>query len=358
MSCGACGADRGLSRIGRAGRICARRLPLAGRTVIERQARLAAARRRRPGHRPRRAAAGGADRRARAAAPRSRARPDRPQRRGGGRSGRPVRPAAAGRRRRVVARGPASPGSPTASDAAVLTVPDGGYGELYERIDAESRWAGARRDRRRDAARDRGDAARLGPAIDPASPHPPGRRAPRRRRGRGRDPRPRRGSRPRSSAGSSPAPTASARQLGRTGCSRRSSASSPRLLMSGGSRPALIGLAAALLTAPGRGLLLARLVLDRPRSSCSSRPRSTASPRGWPRLRMQDGVRQSWWSLSAAALRRRRARPASAYGLAAAHGWGMILLAVDHARLPGRACGRDRGAEDARRVSCSPSARA
>ena len=62
-------------------------------------------------------------------------------------------------------------------DHAVLTVPDSVHGELYERIDGQSRWGGAAAIDGADAARDRRDAARLGSAIDAAAPHAAGRRA-------------------------------------------------------------------------------------------------------------------------------------------------------------------------------------
>ena len=170
-------------------------LPLAGRTVIERQARLAAAAGARrssssssacpPRCPPRSSAcAATASRSSSCAAPRKRPR----------RSTLMTVSCWSATAPSPAAR--SSPASPPPKAPAVLTVPDGSHGELYERIDAGLALGGHRRDRRRVAARDRRHAARLGFAIDPAAPHPPGGRAPSRRRGRGRDPRPRRGSRP------------------------------------------------------------------------------------------------------------------------------------------------------------------
>ena len=89
--------------------------------------------------------------------------------------------------------------------------------------------------------------------------------------------------------------------------------------------PQLIGLAAALLTALGAAAFyvgwywigLVKLLAATPLEGIAAR---------LARLRMQDGIRQSWWSyllplLAGAAL------VILAYGLARVHGWGMILLA-------------------------------
>ncbi len=95
--------------------------------------------------------------------------------------------------------------------------------------------------------------------------------------------------------------------------------------MSGPVSPQLIGLAAALLTALGAASFyvgwywigLVKMLAATPLDGIAAR---------LARLRMQDGVRQSWWCyllplFSSAAL------VILAYGLATAHGWGMILLA-------------------------------
>ena len=66
-------------------------------------------------------------------------------------------------------------------EPAVATVPDDEAHAAFERIDGESRWAGVALVDMRNARLDRGDPRRLGPAIDPAAPSVPGRRAARAR---------------------------------------------------------------------------------------------------------------------------------------------------------------------------------
>ena len=151
-------------------------LPLAGRTLLEYQVRCAAGRRRGADRRRRRARAAGAAGRVRAASPRWHRRVPGQRRQ---RSGQPVRgglvdPAdrrrhrAAGRSGRRTGRTSPNRGRHRARRRAA---------QAFERIDAESRWAGRRDGRCASARLDRGDARRLGPAIDPAPADHPGRRA-------------------------------------------------------------------------------------------------------------------------------------------------------------------------------------
>jgi hypothetical protein len=207
--------------------------------------------------------------------------------------------------------------------AAVLTVPDGGFGELYERIDAGSRWAGVAaiegamlretasmlRDwdlqstllRRTLQAGARHIAAEGAVAI---------------------------------LDGEADLALLERRildqaDIGRGSWSDKALAPIERaatgLLMASPLSPHLVGLAAALLTALGAvsfylgwyWIGLVKLLAATPLDGIAAR---------LARLRMQDGVRQSWWSyllpmFTAAAM------ILLAYGLAAAHGWGMILLA-------------------------------
>jgi hypothetical protein len=97
------------------------------------------------------------------------------------------------------------------------------------------------------------------------------------------------------------------------------------LLMGSRISPQLIGFGAALLT----GLGAAAFYLHWPWSGLASLLLATpleGIARRLARLRMQDGVRQSWWAylvqlFGGAALL------VLAYGLAATDGWGMVLLA-------------------------------
>ena len=255
----------------------------------------------------------------------------------------------------IVARRAASPGSPTSEGAAVLTVPDGGYGELYERIDAGSRWAGLAAI---DGALLRETAAMLRDwdlqstllrrTLQAGARHVAAEGAVaildrdadldalERRIVAGAD-----GGRPR---------------LGRLACSRRSSAPSPPVLIGSPVSPQLIGLAAALLTALGAASFyvgwywigLAKLLAATPLEGIAAR---------LARLRMQDGVRQSWWAyllplFAGAAL------VILAYGLAAGAWLGHGPARLHDARLPARARGRDRGRAGRAAPLCSPSARA
>lgn len=207
--------------------------------------------------------------------------------------------------------------------AAVLTVPDGAFGELYERIDAESRWAGLAaidgaqlretanmlRDwdlqstllRRTLQAGARHVAAEGAVAIL---------------------------DRDADLAELERRIVASADGGGR-GWAERILAPAERLgtamLMASPISPHVIGFAAALLTALGAvsfylgwyWIGLVKLLAATPLDGIAAR---------LARLRMQDGVRQSWWAylipLFAAA-----AMVILAYGLVPAFGWGMILIA-------------------------------
>ncbi len=210
-----------------------------------------------------------------------------------------------------------------ADGAAVLTVPDGGYGELYERIDAASRWAGLAaidgallretagmlRDwdlqstllRRTLQAGARHLAAEGAVAI------------------LDRD----------ADLAALERRILDSADGGRGGWADRILAPVERAVtgtvMASRISSQVIGLAAALLTALGAvsfwlgwyWIGLIKLLAATPLEGIAVR---------LARLRMQDGVRQSWWSylltlFAGAAL------VILAYGLAAAHGWGMVLLA-------------------------------
>lgn len=210
-----------------------------------------------------------------------------------------------------------------AEGTAVLTVPDGGFGELYERIDAASRWAGLAaidgaqlketatmlRDwdlqstllRRTLQAGARHLAAEGTVAIVD--------------RDADLDELERR--------------IVAGADGGRTGWAERALAPLERFvtgaLMGSAVSPHLIGFAAALLTLLGAaafyvgwyGIGLAKLLAATPLDGIAAR---------LARLRMQSGVRQSWWAyliplFAAAAL------VILGYGLVPAHGWGMVLVA-------------------------------
>ena len=211
-----------------------------------------------------------------------------------------------------------------AEGSAVLTVPDAAFGELYERIDATSRWAGlAAIDGSvlRDTAAMLRDwdlqSTLLRRALQSGARH---------------------------IAADGPVAIldsrtdlallerqilASASET-RGGWASRLLAPLERVvthaLMAGPIRPRAIGTAAAVLTALGALAFfygwywtgLVKLLIATPLDGVAAR---------LARLRMQDDVGHSWWSLllpatSGAAL------VALAYALAPLHGWGMLLLAL------------------------------
>jgi len=211
-----------------------------------------------------------------------------------------------------------------AEDNAVLTVPDGAYGELYERIDAGSRWAGLATI---DGALLRETAAMLRDwdlqstllrrTLQAGARH----------------------------VAAEGAVAILDREADLSALERRIVEQADRgsggwadwllgpverfftaALMSSPISPHLIGLAAALLTALGAAAFyvgwywigLFKLLAATPLDGVAAR---------LARLRMQDGLRQSWWVyllplLAGAAL------IILGYRLAPVHGWGMILLAV------------------------------
>jgi hypothetical protein len=206
---------------------------------------------------------------------------------------------------------------------AVLTVPDGGYGELYERIDAGSRWAGL-------AAIDGGllretatmlrdwdlQSTLLRRTLQGGARHVEAEGAVaildrdadldelERRIIAGADG----GDRGWADFALSPIERAAT-----------------TMLIGSPASPQIVGLAAALLTALAAASFyvgwywigLAKLLAATPLEGIASR---------LARLRMQTGVRQGWWAylvplFTGAAL------VLLAYGLAPAHGWGMVLVA-------------------------------
>jgi hypothetical protein len=209
--------------------------------------------------------------------------------------------------------------------AAVLTVSDGGYGELYERIDADSRWAGLaaidgallretagmlrdwdlqstllRRTLQAGAGHVPADGAAAVAILDREADLD----ALERRIIAGAD------GPGRSWADFALAPVERAATM---------------VLIGSPVSPQLVGLAAALLTALGAASFyvgwywigLAKLLAATPLEGIATR---------LARLRMQSGIRQSWWSylvpLCTAA-----AFVILSYGLVPLHGWGMVLLA-------------------------------
>ena len=253
-----------------------------------------------------------------------------------------------------------------AEGAAVLTVPEGAHGELYERIDAAVALGRPRRDRRRPAARDRGACCATGTCNRPCSG------------ARSRPARPCRGRRAAAVAildRDQDLDELERRIIAGADTANRSwsdflLAPIERLgtLMLIGSplSPQLIGLGAALLTALGAAAFyvgwywigLIKLLAATPLEGIATR---------LARLRMQSGIRQSWWAylvpLFAGA-----ACVILAYGLMPAYGWGMVLLAfvtlafldalavetegqrVPGARPPRRAQGHDLADPALRRV--------
>ena len=207
---------------------------------------------------------------------------------------------------------------------AVLTVPDGAYGELYERIDADSRWAGLAAiavAQLRDTASMLRDwdlqSTLLRRTLQAGARH--------------------------LAAEGAVAILDSGADLDalerrivagadgdRVGWADRMLAPFERaatgVLMGSPLSPHLLGLVAALLTGLAAasfyvgwyGIGLAKLLAATPLDGIALR---------LGRLRMQEGVRQSWWSylielFAAAAL------VILAYRLMPAHGWGMVLLAM------------------------------
>ena len=207
--------------------------------------------------------------------------------------------------------------------AAVLTVPDGSHGELYERIDAGSRWAGAAAI---DGAMLRETATMLRDwdlqstllrrTLQAGAEHLPAEGAVAiLDRAEDLDQLERR--------------IVADADEARGGWMDRLLAPLERLgtalLMGSRVSPQLIGLGAALLTGLGAAAFyvhwrwagLAALLVATPLEGIARR---------LARLRMQDGIRQSWWAylvqlFGGAAL------VVLSYGLAASQGWGMILLA-------------------------------
>jgi len=210
-----------------------------------------------------------------------------------------------------------------AEGAAVLTVPDGSHGELYERIDAGSRWAGAAAI---DGAMLRETATMLRDwdlqstllrrTLQAGAEHLPAEGAVAiLDRAEDLDQLERR--------------IVADADEARGGWMDRLLAPLERLgtalLMGSRVSPQLIGFAAALLTGLGAAAFyvhwqwagLAALLAATPLEGVARR---------LARLRMQDGVRLSWWAylvqlFGGAAL------VVLSYGLAASQGWGMVLLA-------------------------------
>jgi len=210
-----------------------------------------------------------------------------------------------------------------AEDIAVLTVPDGAYDELYERIDAGTRWAGLATI---DGAMLRETAAMLRDwdlqstllrrTLQAGARHVLAEGA------------------VAIVDGEADLAALERRIIEQADGGRGSWADwalgpverfFTAALMSSPMSPALIGLAGALLTGLGAAAFyvgwywigLVKLLAATPLDGIAAR---------LARLRMQDGLRQSWWSyllplLAAAAL------VVLAHRLAAAHGWGMILVA-------------------------------
>jgi hypothetical protein len=209
-------------------------------------------------------------------------------------------------------------------DLTVLTVPDGAYGEPYERIDAGARWAGLAAI---DGALLRETAAMLRDwdlqstllrrSLQAGARHVPAEG-------------------PVAILDSDADLTALERRIVEQADGSHRSWSDwvlgpierffTALLMTGGVSPAVIGLAGALLTGLGAASIyvgwywigLIKLLAATPLDGIAAR---------LARLRMQDSGRQSWWSyllplLAAAAL------VILGHRLSTAQGWGMILIAI------------------------------
>jgi hypothetical protein len=208
-------------------------------------------------------------------------------------------------------------------DQRVLTVPDGGFGDLYERIDADSRWGGIAA---LDGALLRETVAILGEwdlqstllrrALQGGARHVAAKGPIAILDG------------PADLAGLERQILASASEA-RGGWASRLLAPLERAatfaLMAGPLGPNAVGGTAAALTALGAGAMaygwlwtgLVLMLLATPLDGIAAR---------LARLRMQDDVEHSWWShllpvLAGAGL------AGLSYALAPAHGWGMVLLA-------------------------------
>ncbi len=205
----------------------------------------------------------------------------------------------------------------------VLTVPDGGFGELYERIDGNSRWAGL-------AAVDGALLREVAPMLrewDMQSTML--------RRALQAGARHLIADGPVAILDSDEDLVALERRIVASaaetggGWAERMLAPAERaltgVLTPSPATPGMIGSAATLLAALGAGAFayqwlrtgLALLLLATPLEGTALR---------LARLRMQDDVPHSWWCLLLPALAG-AALAALAYALAATHGWGMILLA-------------------------------
>ncbi|HEX8640051.1 MAG TPA: hypothetical protein VF704_02730 [Allosphingosinicella sp.] len=210
------------------------------------------------------------------------------------------------------------------SDApAVLTVPDKNHGELYERIDAASRWAGLAaiegallaetaamlRDwdlqstllRRALQAGARHVAAAAPVAIIDSTGDLAGLER-------------------QIMVSADGAPGGWASHL--LGPLERAAT---RLLMHGPAAPAMIGSAAALLVTLAAGAFASNWLVSGMAAMLLATPLEGIGQR-LARLRMQDDIGRSWWSYLLPALAG-TALIGLAYTLAPAHGWGMILLA-------------------------------
>jgi len=211
-----------------------------------------------------------------------------------------------------------------ADGAAVLTVPDGSHGELYERIDASARWAGVAAV---DGALLRETAGMLRDwdlqstllrrTLQAGAQHLPA-EGPVAILDRDED------------LDQLERRIVADADEARGGWMDRLLAPVERfgtaLLMGSRVSPQLIGFAAALLTGLGATGFYFRFLWTGLASLLLATPLEGVARR-LARLRMQDGIRQSWWAylvqlFGAAAL------VVLAYDLAAADGWGMVLLAL------------------------------
>ena len=245
---------------------------------------------------------------------------------------------------------------------AILVVPDLRVDDRYERIDAQSRWAGLALIDGEMLKQTAADAARLGPAVDPAAPRRPGRgaAAQRPRRGRGRAAAGRGDARrisPSSRRRSSPAPMSAAATGSRATCSAPVERLATRLLMPTAVTPTALGLAADPADAARRPRL--RQALARPRPRLPAAGDSARRHRRAPRLASAAGRARG---RAGGALCCRRC-PAGvllvlASTLAATRGWGCVALAGTIIAFAAGACASRRRGARCRAGSGSPSARA